>query len=217
MVYTLAGARQGFADGVGSQALLSWPMSVVLTPSGTLLVADTWNHRLREVQPDGTVTTWAGTGAGGLNDGPGALATLHFPMSLALMPGGGVLLVEPESGMLRTVSAAVGHDVSKLAGAIGAVGWDDGVGSQASISETIAAAVTADGEIVFVDGATARLRALRDGAVDTLAGGLKGGTVDGAGPDAAFVFPRALAVAPDGSVLVVDAAEHALRRVTLPP
>src|SRR5260370_27773747 len=51
--------------------------------------------------------------------------------------------------------------------------------------------------------------------VDTLAGGQRGGTVDGAGEAAGFGWPRGIAVAGDGSLLVVDAREHALRKVML--
>jgi sugar lactone lactonase YvrE len=216
-VRTLAGSSQGFADGVGAAALFTWPMGIALTPTGTLVVADTWNHRIREVRLDGTVTTWAGTGAAGLLDGPGATARLNYPMYLATMPGGGALFVEPESGMLRKVSALATHDVSRVVGNMGAMGWSDGPAAQALISETIAAAVKGDGEMVFLDGASGRVRSLRGDIVDTLAGGRSGGGTDGFGSDVRFGFPRSLAIAPDGSILVVDTEQHALRRITFTP
>ncbi|HTO97644.1 MAG TPA: N,N-dimethylformamidase beta subunit family domain-containing protein [Myxococcales bacterium] len=217
MVRTIAGSRMGFADGVGANALFTWPMAIAVSATGSLLVADTWNQRIREVRLDGTVTTWAGNGLVGLVDGAGATAQLSYPMSLAMLPGGDVLFVEPESGMLRKVSAGLGHEVSRVAGALGAVGWNDGSGGDAMISETIAAAVSPTGEVVLLDGASARIRALRSGVVDTLAGGGGGRLADGAGSDVRFRFPRALAVAPDGSYLVVDVADHALRRITVKP
>src|SRR6266850_2331562 len=213
-VKTLAGSEMGFADGKGAAAMFTWPMGITLTTSGTILVADTWNYRIREVGLDGTVRTWAGTGERGLDNGPGAKATLMYPMSMAARPGGDALLIEPESGMIRKVSSAPTHDVTVLLGNLGVQGWSDGTVSWAEISETIAAAVRADGQVVFLDSASARVRALRNGVVDTLAGGVHGGTVDGNGPDAGFGFPRGVAVAPDGSILVVDLAERALRRVT---
>ncbi|HYS11416.1 MAG TPA: hypothetical protein VEP66_21950 [Myxococcales bacterium] len=138
-----------------------------------------------------------------------------YPMWMAALPGGDALFIEPQSGMIRKVSSAPTHDVTVLLGNLGASGWSDRPASSAKVSETIAAAVRADGQVVFLDGASARVRALRNGVVDTLAGGVRGGTVDGYGPDAGFGFPRGVAVAPDGSILVVDLAEHALRRVTL--
>jgi glucose/arabinose dehydrogenase len=214
-VQTMAGSSMGFADGKGTAALFTWPMGITLTTDGKLLVADTWNFRIREVCGDGTVRTWAGTGARGLDGGPGSRASLTYPMSMAALPNGEALFMEPESGMIRKVSGATTHEVSVLLGNLGVNGWADGSAISAQISETIAAAVRADGQMVFLDGASARVRALRNGVVDTLAGGLKVGTLDGAGDAAGFSFPRALAVAPDGSILVVDLADHALRRITL--
>ena len=109
------------------------------------------------------------------------------------------------------------HNVTTLAGAVGLSGWGDGPAGSAQVSETLAVAALPDGQVVFLDGASARVRALRNGVVDTLAGGGRGGTIDGAGDEAGFSWPRAVAVAPDRSVLVADPREHALRRVTLGP
>ncbi len=217
IVQTLAGSKPGFADGVGSVAQFASPTAVAMTSKGTLLVADTGNRRIRAVARDGTVTTWAGTGKLGLQDGPGNTATLYHPMFIAPVPGGDALFVEPESGVLRRISAAPPHTISTVAGSIGAVGWSDGPAGDVRISEIIAAAVRPDGEVVMIDGASARVRGLRNGAVDTIAGGLKGSNADGAGPDAAFSFPRSVAIAPDGSILVIDVAEHALRRIKIAP
>ncbi len=72
------------------------------------------------------------------------------------------------------------------------------------------------GRLFLLDGATSRVRELARGELRTIAGGARGGTVDGPGESAGFGFPRAGAIAPDGSLWVVDAREHAVRRVTLP-
>ena len=96
------------------------------------------------------------------------------------------------------------------------MGWNDGPVASASISETFVIAVYGDGELILADGGSARIRAIRGGVVDTLAGGKLLGTVDGDGQAAAFGSPRGVAMAPDGTALIVDAREHALRRLTLP-
>src|SRR5205085_9819420 len=111
---------------------------------------------------------------------------------------GDVLFVEPESGMVRKVSASAGHALSTAAGFQGRVGWNDGALGEALVSETIAVAVRQNGEAVLLDGATARVRALRNGVVDTIAGSRGTVGADGSGRDAGFGFPRAVAVAPDG-------------------
>ncbi|MBF5041759.1 hypothetical protein FGE12_05105 [Aggregicoccus sp. 17bor-14] len=213
-VWRLAGGNwEGFADGVGTQALFTQPQGLALTAAGSLLVADTWNHRVREVTPEGVVSTWAGTGEQSVVDGPGASAALSYPLCVSLLPSGDAVIVEPGTGLVRTVSAAPEHTVSRLAGSLGTAGWADGPVESAQLSE-LQGAIASAGGIFLLDGASARVRELRDGRVRTLAGGKVGGCVDGEGESAGFGMPRAGALAPDGSLWVLDAREHAVRRLT---
>jgi len=212
----LSGAdAQGFADGQGSAARFTQPMGIAVAPSGNLLVADSWNQRIRQVTAAGAVSTWVGSGARGVVDGAGASAVLQFPMAIAVLPSGDALFVEPDVGVLRRVSAAAPHFTSRFAGQLFVEGWQDGPPSAATTYHTVALAVRpSDGQVLLVDGATARIRAIRNGTVDTLAGGLRAGTADGSGDQAAFGAPAGVAIAPDGSAYVVDAKDHALRRIT---
>jgi hypothetical protein len=216
-VRTLAGGVRGFADSAGLSARFALPMGIALTASGTLLVADAWNHRLRAVDAAGNVTTWAGTGANRAVDGPGANASLSFPISVAVLPSGDAVIAEPGTGLIRTVAAAATHVVSTLAGASWRHGFSDGPLSTASVSETLALAASPSGAVILVDGASARVRTIRGGTVATLAGGLHGGTIDGPGEAAGFSCPRAVAAAPGGTLFIADAREHALRRLRVPP
>jgi sugar lactone lactonase YvrE len=58
-VSTLAGAggTVGNVDGTGTAARFYLPCGIATTPSGNLIVADTYNHILRVVTPAGVVTT----------------------------------------------------------------------------------------------------------------------------------------------------------------
>jgi sugar lactone lactonase YvrE len=47
---------------------LNNPMGLALDPAGGILIADTGNHRLRKVNPEGVMTTIAGTGSPGFNE-----------------------------------------------------------------------------------------------------------------------------------------------------
>jgi hypothetical protein len=216
-VRTLAGGGRGFADKAGAPARFALPMGIALTSSGTLLVADAWNHRLRAVDAAGNVTTWAGTGVNRAVDGPGAFASLSFPIAVAVLPSGDAVIAEAGTGLIRTVAAAGRHVVSTLAGATWRHGFGDGPLSTASVSETLALAASTSGAVILVDGASARVRIVRGGAIATLAGGVHGGTIDGPGESAGFGCPRGVAVAPGGALFVVDAREHSLRHLRVPP
>ncbi len=57
-VSTLAGSGSaGFADGAGGEAQLNRPYGVAVDGKGSIIVADYFNHRVRELTPDGTVST----------------------------------------------------------------------------------------------------------------------------------------------------------------
>jgi hypothetical protein len=61
---TLAGrASIGSSDGVGSDARFSGLQGVAVDASGNVFVADTKNHTIRRIAPDGTVSTIAGAAA----------------------------------------------------------------------------------------------------------------------------------------------------------
>ncbi|MEW2373935.1 RICIN domain-containing protein [Streptomyces sp. NPDC006656] len=88
-ISTVAGtgtAGFGGDGGLATSAQLNKPMGLALDSSGTLYIADTGNHRLRKVTPDGKISTVAGTGTAGFggDGGPAASAQLNNPIGLAV-------------------------------------------------------------------------------------------------------------------------------------
>src|SRR2546427_2885978 len=67
VVQTFVGSGfYGYLDGQGTQTMFNNPSAVVADSSSNLFVLDNSNYRVRKVTPDGTVSTFAGGGAGGL-------------------------------------------------------------------------------------------------------------------------------------------------------
>ena len=83
-VATLAGSVEGFIDGSGSAAAFNTPSGLALDREGNLYVADTGNHAIRKVTPQGVVTTLAGDGVAGSNDGHAAQARFNGPLGVAV-------------------------------------------------------------------------------------------------------------------------------------
>jgi serine/threonine protein kinase, bacterial len=67
VVQTFAGSGfSGYLDGVGQQTMFNYPSKVAGDSSGNLFVLDGGNARIRKITSDGTVSTYAGGGAGSL-------------------------------------------------------------------------------------------------------------------------------------------------------
>ncbi|MBM3270670.1 MAG: hypothetical protein FJZ01_23805 [Candidatus Sericytochromatia bacterium] len=100
----LAGAGgNGFSNGDPKTAKFSRPLGLVVDSAGNVLVADLGNRRIRKVTPAGQVSTFAGSGAAGREDGPAASATL-LPGALALAPDGALYFRDYQGGSVRMVT-----------------------------------------------------------------------------------------------------------------
>ena len=84
-----------------------------MLPDGSVLVADTLNHRIRKITPQGLISTVAGTGRSGYSGdgGPAIDARLKEPFSVAARPDGGFYVEEllrirsvSSSGTITTIS-----------------------------------------------------------------------------------------------------------------
>ncbi|MSP92948.1 MAG: hypothetical protein EXR79_14285 [Myxococcales bacterium] len=213
VVTTLAGgAAAGYVDGKGTSALLNFPHGIALDGAGNLLIADHSNDVLRKLTPDGTVTTLAGTGAGGSNDGDALLAKFNRPFGIAVGPGGLVAIADGNNHRIRLLHPKTGK-VTTLAGS--AAGWaDDPDGTKAKFNLPIGVAFDAAGNLFVADQTNHRIRKVTPtGAVTTLAGSGVEGLLDDAVAVARFRYPWGIAVGPDGVVYVADRYNHRIRRI----
>lgn len=193
-VQTLAGGRRGFADGLGAAARFDTPSGIALDAAGNLYIADTGNHAIRKMTPDGRVTTLAGTGRPGWRDGPGAQAQFDGPVGIAVDAAGRVLVADTYNDRIR----AIGPEgaVTTLAGG-DTPGDVDGPGAMARFDTPCGIAVDAHGRIVVADTRNNALRAIdAAGIVSTIA------QSDPADTHALLRRPLSVAVDRDGGVLV---------------
>ncbi|MFJ4336535.1 RICIN domain-containing protein [Streptomyces sp. NPDC088915] len=110
-ISTVAGTGTAGFGGDGEQATLAQlnsPLGVMADGTGALYIADSSNHRVRKVAPDGTISTVAGTGAAafGGDDGPAASAPLNNPVGLAVDRAGALHIADHVNHRIRKVAAA---------------------------------------------------------------------------------------------------------------
>jgi sugar lactone lactonase YvrE len=211
-VTTLAGSgTRGFADGSGTAAHFNLPQGVAVGDNGDIIVADSYNHRIRMVSPSGAVTTFAGSGVAGFADGQGLAAQFNVPTGLAVTKEGWVVVADTHNNRIRTITPE-GH-VTTLAG--GNAGFADGVSSSASFLNPCGIAIDHDGNIIVADTSNHRIRLITPaGQVSTLAGSGEPGFSDGNENVAQFDRPGAVAVDNDENVIVGDQSNHRIRKVS---
>lgn len=148
VVSTLAGGREGFADGTGTAAAFHTPSTLARDAQGNLYVADTGNHAIRKVTPEGAVTTVAGTGEAGFRDGPAVQAQFNGPIGVTVDGGGRVYVADTYNDRIRMIDRD--GQVTTLAGG-DMPGFVDGTGSQARFDTPTGVAVDATGVVWVAD------------------------------------------------------------------
>jgi len=167
VVTTVAGEfnTTGKADGVGNKASFTSSEGLVTDALGNIYVADAGNNKIRKITPDGTVTTFAGTGAMGYQDGPALSATFAQPYALAFDASGNMYVADKLNELIRKITPD--GQVSTLAGSPSAVNAVDGTGSAAGFESPVSIAVDALGNIFVADQSAGRIRKVTQGGVVT--------------------------------------------------
>ena len=213
---TLAGAAaEGSVDGTGSAASFNNPQSVAVDSSGNVYVADRYNYTIRKITSAGVVSTLAGSpGLTGSADGLGSAARFNAPQGVTVDSTGNVYVADTDNNTIRKITSA--GVVSTLAGSPGLSGSTDGSGSAARFYYPQDVAVDSSGNVYVADTFNQTIRKIAAaGVVATLAGspGL-GGSADGTGIAARFIFPAGVAVDSSGNVYVADTNNCTIRTIT---
>lgn len=210
-VTTFAGSSSGFADGKGAAARFKGPSGVAVTKGGVVWVSDSSNHRIRRIQPDGTVITVAGSKAGFLN-GQGISAQFNYPLGIAVMGNGSVAIADHNNNRIRRVTPD--GVVSVIAGT-GAAAYLDGPAAKAHFNRPWGLAAGSDGRIYVADRYNYRVRVISaDGLVSRLAGTGSASFTDGDGlTEARFRNMLGIAVTSTGDVIVSDYDNHRIRHI----
>ena len=202
---TFAGvASVGRTDGPGLQARFNRPGGLTIDAAGNLYVADTYNHTIRKITPDGIVSTLAGkAGSTGDVDGLAPNARFWFPNSIAADRSGNLFVADSSNNRIRKI--ATDGSVSTVAGTAkpGAV---DGTGSVATFSHPEGLAVDRDGNIFVADTNSSFIRRITPaGVVSTFQ------TVFATDPsitnpfwNTRFFYPQGIAVDLQGNLYIAN-------------
>lgn len=204
--------------GPATAAALNFPSAVAVAEDGTVYIADTWNHRIRRIDPaTGFISTIAGTGHAKFygDNGPAVKAALNEPVALVLDGPDSLYIADQSNNRIRKLDVPSGV-ITTVAGT-GESGYngDGAAGPETALAGPSGLAVDQDGNLYIADTFNSRIRKWdrQAGTVETVTGGVD-----------AFQFtpgenesspslsrPYAIALHPDGRLFITDSDNHLIR------
>jgi len=188
-VITIAGnGTAGFSDGQEGEARFNYPRSAVMSPDGYVYVADTLNHCIRRIDPDGNVTLFAGAPAeSGFLDGSLSEARFFEPSGLCISDDGVLYIADSANHAVRKIENGI---VTTVAGEPGETdrhtgyrqgGYLDGDNGIVRFNFPRDVALMPDGAILVADSLNHAVRLITAEGTRTIAGnGMAGQFYDSA-------------------------------------
>ena len=205
-------SHPGYADGSGTNAQFNLPNGGCVDPAGNVFIADSANHRIRKVSPEGLVSTVAGRGVAGYWDGPAVTSAFSDPLGVCVDPAGNVFVADTGNNRIRKVG--LDGQVSTVAGS-GLAGYRDGVGTEAWLNGPNDLVVDAAGNLFVTEFNNHTVRRITpDGTVATWVGNGAPGYVDGTRSAAQLNQPAGIALDRDGNLYVTEWGGQRIRKVS---
>jgi uncharacterized protein (TIGR03437 family) len=227
-VFSVAGNGISGSSGDGGPATLAalaTPVGLALDQAGNLYIADSTSHKIRRVGPDGTISTFAGTGkpAFGGDGGPAVNASLYAPSAVACDTRGNVYIADTSNYVIRMVNPS--GIISTIAG-IGGVKGSSGNGGpalQAALYNPQGVLVDNSGNIFIADTGNNWIRVLSPNGTLSLYGGVDRSAIGspfGGGGDptvatnAILAGPTSMAMDQAGTLYFVEPFLYRVRAIT---
>jgi alpha-tubulin suppressor-like RCC1 family protein/sugar lactone lactonase YvrE len=218
-IHTIAGdgvAGYSGDSGPAIAARLNSALGLAIDSDGTLYIADTGNHRIRIVTPDGVISTVAGNGiAGFAGDGASAItANLSSPHGVASEGKGSFYIADSDNYRIRKVST--NGIINTVAGIGSSAFWGDGGPATDASLGPFGIALGNSGNLYIADTNNYRIRKiLANGNIITVAGD-GNSAFSGDGEAALFAslnLPYGLALDSFERILIADTYNHRVRAV----
>ena len=186
-------------DGSLETAQFSNPAGIEMDSTGNLFVVDFNTNVIRKITPDGTVTTFAGSGAAETTDGTGTAAAFNSPYGLAIDSVNNLYVTEIAGNALRKITPS------------GVVTTLEDKG----LNYPYDCAVDSKGNVYVVDSYNHRITVQAPGGKTTNFAGVSGklGYKDGPAATALFNNPCGIAIHPTTGDIYIGGGRDACVRV----
>ena len=212
-ISTLAGSGvSGSDDGTGTAASFGYIEGVSIDSKGNIFVAGTGNNLIRKITPEGVVTTFAGSGSAGSDDGTGTAASFYRPGYMAIDSLDNIYLTDTGNNLIRKITSE--GVVTTFAGS-GSAGSDDGTGIAASFNNPWGIAIDTNKNLFVSENKGHVIRKITpEGVVTTFAGSGTAGSDDGTGISATFQDPMDIDIDSKNNIFVGDRGNYLIRKIT---
>jgi hypothetical protein len=214
-IFTVAGGGNTIGDGGPATAAgVNAPLGASLDGDGNLFIADTYNHRIRQVNAAGIISTVAGNGTQGFT-GDGGKATdaeFNLPSSVWADGEGDLFIADSHNQRIRKVDTS--GIITTIAGN-GEFGHDGdgGPGTSASLEYPVGITGDTKGNLFWSDNYSCIVRKLdTSGKISIVAGNISNSYSGDGGPatSASINFPNGLAIDAEGGT------DHGLTKCPVP-
>ncbi len=219
-IVTIAGNGNNGYNGDGSpatEASLNTPNDMWIDSSGNIFIADTFNHRVRKIDPSGIITTVVGNGEVGYtgDGGPATEARLNKPFCVFMDTGQNLYIADSGNNVIRMVNSS--GTISTVAGT-GEAGYsgDGDSAKRAKLHGPTSVFKDASGNLYITDAENHVVRkVLSNGNIITLAGtGDAGHTGDGGPANLAMLAkPSDIYVDDEEIIWIADTDNNVIRRI----
>jgi RHS repeat-associated protein len=225
IITTVAGnGSSGFSGdgGLATQAQLYGPEGVAVHPDGSIFISDGGNNRIRKVDPNGIITTYAGTGNWDYGGDGGLAINAHFnwPQNIKLGKDGSLFVADYWNFRIRRIDPN-GLITTVAGGDEWGNGYEAGDGDLATaygLDFPQAATPDSQGNLLIADSVRALVRKVTaDGIINTLAGQIYStGTSDEGeiAVNAKIVDPYDIDVDQEDNIYFVDFYSNCIKKIS---
>lgn len=224
IISTIAGTGTSGFSGDGGPAVnaqLFRPNDVYVDSSNTVFIADTANHVIRKIAPDGQISTIAGKGGefGYFGDtGQATLALLREPTSVFVDAFGSVIFADSSNHSIRKILPS-GVIITVAGNSQSGFEGDGGPAIETTLNQPLDVVADKSGVLYIADTLNQRIRQVNSlGNINTIAGnGNTGSQGDGGlAINATLNEPMGLTLDSSGNVYIAEFQNHKIRKIGEP-
>lgn len=217
-VTQFAGSTGGLVNSDTLNAKFNNPVGICVDKKGNFYITEAGNHTIRKIDGNGQVTTYAGAGIAGFQDGAAATARFNQPWGIAIDDTGNLYVSDFLNQRIRKIDTA--GKVSTVAGT-GVAGLKNGRGDTAQLNYPRGMCFDKNGNLYIADSWNHAIRQLsKTGVLTVFAGnaasigvGTVGSLKDTIAALAEFYTPTAIVYDGTDQFYVTDAYNHAIRKI----